>query len=52
MEEYLLAVGDEKEYAEERRENENNEYEDDLDEEEQKKEFKNGLIDTADEKIF
>ncbi len=52
MEEYLVAVADGKEYEKERNENENNEYEDDLDEDEQIKEFQNGLIDTADGKIL
>ncbi len=52
MEEYLSAVGDGKEYAKDCTINENNEYEDDIDEEEQIKEFKNGLIGTADGKIL
>jgi hypothetical protein len=52
MEEYLAAEADGKENGKALRENENKEYEDDLDEEEQLKEFNNGLIGTADGKIL
>jgi hypothetical protein len=52
MEEYSAAEADGKEYDRELREKENKEYEDDLDEDEQLKEFNNGLIGTADGKIL
>jgi hypothetical protein len=50
MEEYLAAETDGREHDKEHREN--NENENDLDEEEQLKEFNNGLIGTADGKIL
>jgi thioredoxin-related protein len=52
MEQYLAAEADGKENNKTLRENENKEYEDDLDEDEQIKEFNNGLIGTAEGKYW
>jgi hypothetical protein len=47
MEEYFLAVGDTRENAKKRKKSEDEKNKDDIDEDEQIKEFKNGLIVTA-----
>jgi hypothetical protein len=52
MEEYFLAVGDTRENTKKRKKSEEDEYKSDIIEDEQIKEFKSGLIGTADGKIL